>query len=91
MSGASICLVNERSTSYGIEGSGLKPGTLFGVDLAGPHVVTPTGSPPTITVDADGHLPGAQGFVVPAGTGPVTVTIRATAGSGSPVVVTFTR
>ena len=71
--------------------SGLKAGSSARVHLAGPGVVASPGPEPTLLVDGAGHLPGGQGVVVPAGTGPTTITITATSASGTTVTATFTR
>ena len=90
-SGATICLVTAHPHSYVLEASGLKPGSSVPTELAGPHVDAAQGPPLTLTVDARGHLSGANGLTAPAGAGPATLTIRGTSATGAPVVVTFTR
>ena len=89
--GAQLCLVpRQGTTSYQMRASGFMPNSDVRLELTGPAVGTPAGEPKPIRVDADGKYPpanGSGGLVVPAGSGPVTVTISGTAVSGKAVVL----
>jgi hypothetical protein len=94
LSGASLCLVKRGASTYALRASGLRPGSEITLVLGEPKI-PPTGGLAPYTADSSGKFPAAgqvpAGVVVPAGSGPVLITLTATAANGSPATTTFTR
>ncbi len=89
--GAQACLVpRQGGHAYELRATGFQPDSELRMELTGPSVGPPAGEPKPIRVDGKGKYPPsnvASGLVVPSGSGPVTVTISGTAGSGRAVVL----